>query len=110
MSILKIRDENGNIIEIPAIKGEDGKSAYDYAKEGGYTGTEAQFMAKMAEVISLSKLGVTASAIELNYMEGVTSAVQTQLNNKAPAYTYSSTNLTAGSSSLATGKLYFVYE
>ena len=31
-------------------------------------------------------------------------------NNKAPAYTYGTTDLTAGSSSLETGKLYFVYE
>lgn len=31
--------------------GKDGKSAYEYAKEGGYTGTEAQFSAKLAEDI-----------------------------------------------------------
>lgn len=30
-------------------KGADGKSAYQYAKEGGYTGTEAEFAAKLAE-------------------------------------------------------------
>ena len=30
------------------IKGEDGKSAYQYAVEGGYTGTEAEFAAKLA--------------------------------------------------------------
>lgn len=41
MAILKLRDKNGNIIEIPAIRG---KSAYEYAKEGGYTGTEADFI------------------------------------------------------------------
>ena len=35
--------------------------------------------------LTLSALGVTATAAELNYMKGVTSAVQTQLNNKAPA-------------------------
>lgn len=29
--------------------GADGKSAYQYAQEGGYTGTEAEFAAKMAE-------------------------------------------------------------
>ena len=29
-------------------KGADGKSAYEYAVEGGYTGTEAQFAAKLA--------------------------------------------------------------
>ena len=32
-------------------KGADGKSAYAYAVEGGYTGTEAEFAAKMAEEI-----------------------------------------------------------
>ena len=31
-------------------------------------------------------------------------------NNAAPKYTYGTTDLTAGSSSLETGKLYFVYE
>ena len=35
--------------------------------------------------LSLSALGVTATAAELNFMKGVTSSVQTQLNNKAPA-------------------------
>ena len=35
--------------------------------------------------LTLSALGVTASAAELNHMKGVTSAVQTQLNSKAPA-------------------------
>lgn len=29
--------------------GTDGKSAYQYAQEGGYTGTEAEFVAKLAE-------------------------------------------------------------
>jgi hypothetical protein len=46
MSILKIKDENGNIIDIPALrgkKGDTGKNAYQYAQEGGYAGTEAEF-------------------------------------------------------------------
>lgn len=33
---------------------------------------------------TLSSFGITASAAELNYMKGVTSAIQTQLNSKAP--------------------------
>lgn len=33
--------------------------------------------------VKLSQLGVSASAAELNYVKGVTSAIQTQLNNKA---------------------------
>lgn len=31
--------------------GKDGKSAYQYAQEGGYTGTEAEFATKLAEEI-----------------------------------------------------------
>lgn len=33
----------------PGKDGADGKSAYQYAQEGGYTGTEAEFAAKLAE-------------------------------------------------------------
>lgn len=44
--ILSVYDENGNRIPVPAIRG---KSAYQYAKEGGYTGAEEEFAAKMAE-------------------------------------------------------------
>lgn len=29
-----------------------GKSAYDYAKEGGYTGTEEEFAVRLAAVLS----------------------------------------------------------
>lgn len=32
-------------------RGADGKSAYQYAQDGGYTGTEADFMAKLAQEI-----------------------------------------------------------
>lgn len=55
MAILKIRDNDGKITEIPALKGEPGvagKSAYEYAKDGGYTGTAEEFAKKLAtEVI-----------------------------------------------------------
>ena len=65
--ILRVKDSNGNWVDIPSIvgpkgdtgatgpKGEtgpagaDGKSAYQYAVEGGYTGTEAEFAEKLAE-------------------------------------------------------------
>ena len=36
--------------------------------------------------------------------------VDNSVAGKAPAYTYSTTDLTAGTSQLETGKLYFVYE
>ena len=45
MSILRFKDDNGNIIDIPALRG---KSAYQYAQEGGFKGTEAEFMERIA--------------------------------------------------------------
>ena len=36
---------------IGPLKGEDGKSAYQYAQDGGYTGTEAEFAEKLAAEI-----------------------------------------------------------
>ena len=39
----------GNMVG--GASGTDGKSAYAYAVEGGYTGTEAEFAAKLAQEI-----------------------------------------------------------
>lgn len=36
--------------------------------------------------------------------------INNDITEKAPAYQYSTTDLTAGASALATGTLYFVYE
>lgn len=44
-SILKVRDTDGTVHEIYALQG---KSAYQYAVEGGYTGTETEFAAKLS--------------------------------------------------------------
>lgn len=54
-------------------KGEDGKSAYDYAKMGGYTGTEIEFYESLAKItdvieqvmtyfISTNVIGATGSS------------------------------------------------
>ena len=45
-SILKVRDADGTVHEIYALQG---KSAYQYAQEGGYTKTESDFSAKLAQ-------------------------------------------------------------
>lgn len=68
LAILRMKDVNGNWVEIPAIvgtpgkdgytpqkgvdyfDGTNGKSAYQYAKDGGYTGTEAEFTALMNQI------------------------------------------------------------
>lgn len=53
MPILRIRDENGNFIPIPAIKGD---SAYEQAKLGGYTGTEEEFIQILGSLASINAL------------------------------------------------------
>lgn len=53
---------------------------------------------------SLSSFGITATATELNYMDGVTSAVQTQLNAKAASsHNHSASNITSGTLAVARG-------
>lgn len=44
------------------------------------------------------------------YADAKASAAKEYADTKAPAYTYSTADITAGSSALETGKLYFVYE
>lgn len=44
MNILRVKNPaDGSIIDVPFGVGAKGKSAYEYAQEGGYTGTEAEF-------------------------------------------------------------------
>lgn len=51
--------------------------------------------------VALSQLGVTATATELNYVDGVTSSIQNQLNNKATAsHTHAISDITNLQSSL----------
>lgn len=45
-SILKVRDADGTVHEIHSLQG---KTAYQYAQEGGYIGSEEDFNAKMAQ-------------------------------------------------------------
>lgn len=59
MPILHIRDENGNFIPIPAIAGKDGKSAYEQAKEGGYVGTEEEFIQLLGALSNINAVQPT---------------------------------------------------
>ena len=45
-AILKVRDEDEAVHEIHSLQG---KSAYQYAQDGGYTGTETEFADKLAQ-------------------------------------------------------------
>lgn len=56
MSLIRVRDKDGNYIDIPALQGE---SAYDIAVRNGYTGTEQEWLESMgfANYVVLNKLG-----------------------------------------------------
>lgn len=41
MAILKIRDKNGNIVNVPALRGQ---SAYEIARDNGFEGTEQEWL------------------------------------------------------------------
>ena len=59
-------------------QGDPGKTAYEYAQDGGYTGTVEKFIA------------------EMNYLSGLTGNVQKQLNGKVGDFTYEIYNGTGG--------------
>lgn len=60
--------------------------------------------------VTLSQDGKAADAGAVgNAINNLNSTVQAQLDDKAPMYTYGTTDLTAGSSTLPAGTLYFYY-
>ena len=44
MPILKVRDNEGNVSEIKALVGRQGDSAYEIAKQNGFTGTKQEWL------------------------------------------------------------------
>ena len=56
MSLIRVRDKDGNYIDIPALQGE---SAYDIAVRNGFVGTEQEWLESMgfANYVVLNKLG-----------------------------------------------------
>ena len=85
MSVIKLLDENGNIIDIPSLKGDDGKLAYEYAKEGGYTGTRDEFLNDLSSIsVNLNNhLKYNACHEDLrNECENLTPSINTDDENK----------------------------
>ena len=80
-------DESGHIT-ISATGIKDTNTTYTLSKSGStitLTGSDGKktTVTDTDTTYTLSSFGVTASAAELNYMDGVTNNVQTQLNGKA---------------------------
>ena len=79
-----VKFSNGATLTVRNGKdGKDGKTAYEYAKEGGYTGTEQEFAQKLAKELptKLSELDndknfITASGAPVQSINGKTGDVQ----------------------------------
>lgn len=92
---IKAVDSNGVPTEWEAAdmaSGADGKSAYAYAVEGGYTGTEAEFAAKLAEEIptvddTLTRSGQAADALVVgNRLSALSEEIVTTSESKVAAH------------------------
>ena len=74
-----------------AYRGDRGKAAYDHS----------QVTSGNPHKVSLSDLGVTATSSELNYVDGVTSNIQTQLDGKQATLVFN-TSYSASTNKAAT--------
>ena len=65
MALIRVRDKEGNYIDIPALKGE---SAYDIAVRNGFVGTEQEWLESMgfANYVVLNKLGDSGGNLTYN--------------------------------------------
>lgn len=50
MPILRVRDNEGNVSEIKALVGRQGDSAYEIAKQNGFTGTKQEWLDSLKPV------------------------------------------------------------
>lgn len=107
-SILKIKDDKGNIIEIPAIQGPPGPQGPQGEQgEKGDKGDKGD-PGPQGPVGPQGPQGdgkVTSVNGEIGDVE-----LNAQKVGAAPAYTYGTEDLQAGTTPLETGKLHFVYE
>ena len=64
MSKIKYRNKNGELVDLPFLKGDDGQSAYSAAVEGGYSGTKEEFYADLASIEDSATEALTNTEIE----------------------------------------------
>ena len=64
MAKIKYRNKNGEIVDLPFLKGDDGKSAYEAAVEGGYGGTEEEFYTDLAVAVQSTSEALSNTEIE----------------------------------------------
>lgn len=103
-------DEKSGHITISATDTKDTNTTYTLTKSGsiitleGSDGSSSE-VTDANTTYTLSSFGITATAAELNYMDGVTSNVQAQLNGKAASNHSHSNYLTTSGTAAAASKL-----
>lgn len=82
--MIKVRI-NGQIVHIPTIKGVDGKSAYQYAVEAGFEGTEQEFINLLIEGTDVINHHLTDETAHMDIRELIEESIKTseQYTNKA---------------------------
>lgn len=70
---------DGKIVHLPTLKGADGKSAYQYAVEAGYEGTEQEFINLLIQGTDLINAHLTDSNAHIDIRDLIT-ALQNQVN------------------------------
>lgn len=106
--ILKLTNSTSSTSTTTAATPNSVKSAYD-AATAAKTQADIAYDLADSKAATLSDLGVTATAAELNYVSGVTSSVQTQLDGKSSSgHNHDSAYDSKGSanSALTTAKAY----
>ena len=77
--MIKIKDAYGNVVNLPTIKGMNGKSAYQYAIEAGFIGTEDEFTELIATTTATVKNHLEDSTAHTDIRESVQN-LEDQLN------------------------------
>lgn len=68
-SILRIRDKDGNIVDIPALQGADGLSAYQIAIKHGFEGSEEDWLESLKCVGGSSERPTAEVILPSAYLE-----------------------------------------
>ena len=92
--------------DIPSLSGGASATSGQYVSGVTVSGHKITVTKATLPVTTLSSLGITATAAELNYMDGVTSSVQTQLNGKAASSHTHTASQVSGLATVATSGSY----
>lgn len=93
----KVMQLNGSFEGPPGADGKDGKSAYEYAQDGGYTGTEEEFAEKLATNLQLD---ATLRDDTKAAPAGMVGKLKGDLAKKEPLHKVLSATLVAGETTL----------